>query len=107
MRFIELFCIHLVFRCNIAGLWKRLEALKVIKVEPASTKELENEIQGYRSAIENGRGGLFFAVCRGKVCLRDSAEHALTAICACVMVCAFVGSHTAIAPGRQATRSCA
>ena len=36
-----------------------------------SAEDLEESIQDYYTAIKEGRGGIFFAVCRGKVHHQD------------------------------------
>lgn len=50
-------------------LWGRLERLKHIVMEPrgGGSEGLQKVMETYYHAIATGRGGLFMAVCRGKV----------------------------------------
>lgn len=59
----------LVARWKVTGLWSRLAQLKVLVQEPRSggADALQAVMKEYYSAIATGRGGLFIAVCRGKV----------------------------------------
>ena len=50
------------------GLWKALEKEKQISSEPRGAGDaFDKAIAGYYKAVKHGRGGLFLAVCRGKV----------------------------------------
>lgn len=50
------------------GLWGQLTALKKVVTEPKGTGEAFDAVmKEYYSAIRKGQGGLFMAVCRGKV----------------------------------------
>ena len=49
-------------------MWAELEALKKVVVEPKGTGEaFDGVMKEYYGAIRKGQGGLFIAVCRGKV----------------------------------------
>ena len=51
------------------GLWGQLAALKKVVTEPKGTGEaFDTVMKDYYTAIRRGQGGLFMAVCRGKVC---------------------------------------
>lgn len=51
------------------GLWSQLAALKKVVTEPKGTGEaFDTVMKDYYTAINRGQGGLFMAVCRGKVC---------------------------------------
>lgn len=50
------------------GVWGQLTALKKVVTEPKGTGEALNGVmKEYYGAIRKGQGGLFMAVCRGKV----------------------------------------
>lgn len=50
------------------GVWEELAALKKVVTEPKGTGEaFEGVMKDYYGAIRKGQGGLFMAVCRGKV----------------------------------------
>lgn len=50
------------------GMWSRLEAIKPLFAEPRAAGEaFDAVIASYYRAVDEGRGGLFMAVCRGKV----------------------------------------
>jgi hypothetical protein len=50
------------------GLWAQLEALKFVALEPRQAGDaFDKAIAKYSAAVKSGRGGLFLAVCRGKV----------------------------------------
>lgn len=51
----------------VAGLWKRLQDVKPVWTEPHGADTVERCIGEYCTAIRDQRGGLFIAVCRGKV----------------------------------------
>jgi Fanconi anemia group J protein len=52
------------------GLWSQLAALKKVVTEPKGTGEaFDTVMKDYYTAIKRGQGGLFMAVCRGKVCI--------------------------------------
>jgi hypothetical protein len=49
--------------------WNQLQRLKQIVPEPRKAgDEFDAAIAQYYKAVAEGRGGLFMAVCRGKVC---------------------------------------
>ena len=51
-----------------SGLWQRLNAVKPISCEPrGSGDDFDAVMTRYYEGIQRGVGGLFFAVCRGKV----------------------------------------
>jgi hypothetical protein len=52
-----------------AGALKKLQQIKPVWREPqgGTAEDLEESIQEYYAAIKDGRGGIFIAVCRGKV----------------------------------------
>lgn len=66
-----------------AGSWKKLRKIKPVWKEPqgGSPEALEESIQEYYEAIKDGRGGIFFAVCRGKVRLQDLPCSFFTSVC--------------------------
>lgn len=53
--------------CNCADRWAQLTAAKPAWTEPHAADELDVSIAQYYAAIKSGRGGLYIAVCRGKV----------------------------------------
>lgn len=55
-----------------SGAWRELKKIKPLWTEPqgGSAEDLEKSIQEYYEAIKEGMGGIFFAVCRGKVCCK-------------------------------------
>ncbi len=56
------------------GLWKKLAKLKHVVQEPRTggNEGLQKVMAEYYGAISRGEGGLFMAVCRGKVGACDS-----------------------------------
>ena len=51
-----------------SGLWRQLTALKPAVCEPRGTgEEFEKVMASYYDNIKKGAGGIFFAICRGKV----------------------------------------
>jgi regulator of telomere elongation helicase 1 len=52
---------------NGGATWTSLCGLKHVVVEARSPGELPAQMKEYQGAVDSGRGGLFFAVCRGKV----------------------------------------
>jgi hypothetical protein len=52
------------------GAWARLTAIKPVWTEPKTTEELDKSIEEYYTALKEGRGAMFIAVCRGKVRIR-------------------------------------
>lgn len=53
-------------------MWAQLSRLKHIVAEPRQAGDaFETAINQYYKAIADGRGGLFMAVCRGKVSAGD------------------------------------
>ncbi len=60
------------------GLWGQLAALKKVVTEPKGTGEaFDTVMKDYYTAIRRGQGGLFMAVCRGKVCTAAWTESGL------------------------------
>lgn len=60
------------------GLWGQLAALKKVVMEPKGTGEaFDTVMKDYYTAIRRGQGGLFMAVCRGKVCTAAWTEPGL------------------------------
>lgn len=56
-------------------LWSELEAVKKVVMEPKGTGEaFDTVMTEYYDAIRAGRGGLFLAICRGKVKLESWAQ---------------------------------
>jgi Fanconi anemia group J protein len=52
----------------VTGVWNQLQQLKQIVPEPRKAgDEFDAAIAQYYKAVAEGRGGLFMAVCRGKV----------------------------------------
>jgi hypothetical protein len=50
------------------GLWAELEAKKALVCEPRGTGEaFDDAMSTFYAAIQEGRGAIFFAICRGKV----------------------------------------
>jgi hypothetical protein len=52
------------------GAWQVLQSFKPVWIEPdgAGSKTIcDQRIQEYNASIVGGQGGIFFAVCRGKV----------------------------------------
>ena len=50
------------------GIWGQLAALKKVVTEPKGTGDaFDGVMRDYYGAIRKGQGGLFMAVCRGKV----------------------------------------
>jgi len=56
-------------RWKVTGLYARIDQIKTIVREPRTGggEALQHVMTGYYAAIASGRGGLFMAVCRGKV----------------------------------------
>jgi uncharacterized protein (DUF2267 family) len=53
---------------QVSGVWSQLQRLKQIVPEPRKAgDEFDAAIAQYYKAVAEGRGGLFMAVCRGKV----------------------------------------
>ena len=60
--------IDIVYAAQANGLWGQLTALKKVVSEPKGTGEAFDAVmKEYYTAIRKGQGGLFMAVCRGKV----------------------------------------
>ena len=52
-----------------SGIWRDLNRSKAVVVEPRGVPEQFNkEIKRFRSLVDKGKGAIFMAVCRGKVC---------------------------------------
>lgn len=62
------------------GSLRQLRSIKPVWKEPqgGSAEELEESIQEYYVAIKSGQGGIFFAVCRGKVRMKHSDSISLS-----------------------------
>ena len=57
------------------GMWGQLTALKKVVTEPKGTGEaFDGVMKEYYGAIRKGQGGLFMAVCRGKVNLASHRQ---------------------------------
>mmetsp|Transcript_17607 Transcript_17607/g.38535 ORF Transcript_17607/g.38535 Transcript_17607/m.38535 type:complete len:932 (-) Transcript_17607:928-3723(-) len=48
------------------GIWAKIERVKVPFVEPRSSAEMAKSVEKYEQVILQNKGGIFFAVCRGK-----------------------------------------
>lgn len=58
----------LPYDVQVTGVWGQLQRLKQIVPEPRKAgDEFDAAIAQYYKAVAEGRGGLFMAVCRGKV----------------------------------------
>lgn len=58
------------------GVWGELTALKKVVTEPKGTGEaFDGVMKDYYGAIKKGQGGLFMAVCRGKVTCNPMSCH--------------------------------
>ena len=58
----------LMHRMQATGVWSEIESLKQIVAEPRKAgDEFDAAIAQYYKAIQHQGGGLFMAVCRGKV----------------------------------------
>lgn len=56
-------------------MWAELEAKKVLVSEPRGTGEaFDDAMSTFYTAIKEGRGAIFFAICRGKVLCALSAH---------------------------------
>lgn len=50
------------------GIWARLEDMKAVVCEPRGTGDAFDAVMAeFYAAIRDGRGAIFFAICRGKV----------------------------------------
>jgi hypothetical protein len=59
-----------------SGLWRQLTALKPVVCEPrGGGEEFEKIMTSYYDDIKKGAGGIFFAICRGKVCPNTELQH--------------------------------
>jgi len=59
---------HLPAPHQATGLWRQLEGVKHVFSEPRQAGDaFDKAIARYYAAIKSGKGGLFLAVCRGKV----------------------------------------
>ena len=57
------------------GIWAQLQRAKTLVCEPHGTGEaFDNAMKTYYDAIAEGRGAIFFAICRGKVSLAQALE---------------------------------
>lgn len=63
MPFFAFISVHGVF----AAAWNELNKVKQVWIEPHRNDELDKDIQEYYAAIKDQQGGMFIAVCRGKV----------------------------------------
>jgi len=48
-------------------LWSDLSARKPPFIEPKTAQETRDIVRQYQASVDNGKGGVFFAVCRGKI----------------------------------------
>lgn len=76
-----------------SGLWAQINGLKKIVCEPRGTGDLfDKAMSDYYSAIRRGKGGIFMAICRGKVCFshvcagqqRPLSRSGLRSLCLCL-----------------------
>uniref|UniRef100_A0A914XD34 DNA helicase n=2 Tax=Plectus sambesii TaxID=2011161 RepID=A0A914XD34_9BILA len=51
----------------LSNAWARLNALKAVFIEPHSKVEFHQTVINFTDAVENGKGGMMLAVCRGKM----------------------------------------
>ncbi|BDA46571.1 probable regulator of telomere elongation helicase 1 homolog at N-terminal half [Coccomyxa sp. Obi] len=59
---------RLMERWKATGIWARLEEMKVVVCEPRGTGDAFDAVMAeFYAAIRDGRGAIFFAICRGKV----------------------------------------
>lgn len=57
------------------GIWAQLQRTKTLVCEPHGTGEaFDNAMKTYYDAIAEGRGAIFFAICRGKVSPADNLK---------------------------------
>lgn len=69
------------------GLWDQLTTLKKVVTEPKGTGEaFDTVMKDYYTAIRRGQGGLFMAVCRGKVCTAAWTESGPAGHAGCVLM---------------------
>ncbi len=58
------------------GTWARLEEMKAVVCEPRGTVDAFDAVMAdFYAAIRDGRGAIFFAICRGKVAAPQSHLH--------------------------------
>ena len=64
------------FPCAQAtGIWAQLQRTKTLVCEPHGTGEaFDSAMKTYYDAIAEGRGAIFFAICRGKVSLAEAVS---------------------------------
>ena len=56
------------FPAQATGIWAQLQRAKALVCEPHGTGEaFDGAMKTYYDAIAEGRGAIFFAICRGKV----------------------------------------
>ena len=61
------------------GLWSELCTLKTVVAEPRGAQDdFDTVMRQYYGAIASGVGGLFLAVCRGKVLIKTVASRTLS-----------------------------
>ena len=52
-----------------SGVWQSINRCKALVVEPkGSADEFNKAIKRFRHLVDSGKGAVFMAVCRGKVC---------------------------------------
>ena len=52
-----------------SGAWRDINRCKALVTEPrGSADEFNRAIRRFRSLVDSGKGAVFMAVCRGKVC---------------------------------------
>ncbi len=49
------------------NVWTRLNSAKAVFIEPHLKSEFHQAVVNFTTAVENGKGGMMLAVCRGKV----------------------------------------
>ena len=66
------------------GIWAQLQRAKTLVCEPHGTGEaFDNAMKTYYDAIAEGRGAIFFAICRGKVSTAEAVKPYTTALSSC------------------------
>ena len=59
---------RLALHAQTTGIWSQLQQAKTLVCEPHGTGEaFDGVMKEYYDAIAEGRGAIFFAICRGKV----------------------------------------
>lgn len=66
---------------QVTGTWARLEEMKAVVCEPRGTGDAFDAVMAdFYTAIRNGRGAIFFAICRGKVPSRATCTISLSSV---------------------------